>query len=125
MVYDFILTILLSIIVNVFVTKPFARLLDLFMKKNDKIKVEILDEKDELMVNGNGKAVHKESKDNDVIVIKNVAFNNSPVLNDKQKVTDTWLQNLSANNNFDENNNNFVANNVNNTNEVKDVSIKM
>ena len=122
MVLDFILTILLSITVNVLVTKPCARLLDLFMRKSEKTVVTI-DNKNELKLNGKQK-LPEEAKDNDVVVIKNVVFENSPVLSDKQLANDSWLQNLIPNNL--DGNNNFPTDDNTNINEAnRDVSIKL
>lgn len=102
MVFDFILTIILSVVVNLLVTKPCARLLDLVMRKEEK-KSRDVNHDNELKINGKGK-LSDELDDNGIIVLKAVSFEKSPVLHDKQKTTDTWLQNLVPNN-FDQNNN--------------------
>lgn len=120
MVYDFILTFILSVIVNLLVTKPFANLLDLFIKKSERKpkteEGEPLDLNNNEKLVTNGKVAAEDTNDADVIVLKNVAIDGVELITDKSKTNDSWLQNLDANNEKLENKKNE---------ENKEVSIKL
>ena len=93
MIFDYILTVILAIIVNVLVTKPFANLLDFFLKRNRSVLLE-----DNLQFNEdkNGKLGSDNNINNDIIVLTNVAFEQ---LDEKQLTKDTYIENLDKNNN--------------------------
>ena len=95
MIFDYILSCSLAIIVNVLVTKPFSNLLDLLMKKPKKSEL-IVDTNNNLEFNG--KMSLDKTKTGDILVLTNAAFDDNQ-LNDKQVITDTYIQNIDTNSN--------------------------
>ena len=95
MVYDFIATFVLSLFVNVLVTKPLTNVLDLFMKKRN--NRELFDDNNNLVINTNGKPGGEDTKDNDeVIILTNVAFDDK-ILSGNQLKDVSFLQNIENN----------------------------